>query len=573
MLTQDRTVKIGIETAANALRKFLNSGDSPADCTAILSTINSELQSMPLSETVQNIVQNFLESDLLSSASEAWNHEKISEDLETEILSLFHLVTLTIFEGQGDLSLGLQYRESHTNKLVCLFYHKLYKAALESPSPKLTGYTNIPISEKLICGLSANPSFVMSFFDHHGEFLPYAFLVQHIPVFFEQVSFCLTACKEDRYLLSYMTDNLSILVKKVTWGEISSLWDLENAWKLLFFCDVLQGRVVCDQVLLLFELFLHSIDSWKVLFEVSLYFLNMVSHNPQLDAIIAESTDTRMVLVMRNATKEPLTEQEELVVWDFICKVLESNSVDLILGLFYDTSAHQNKDNLAHILKVYRRNTYRLMASDVWFVETFTKCFPDFCKMAMSTLRCNVEFSLKKSLACFFNAGINNFLSNSLITNRFIYSVTIHLLTFDCSEIAQFPCRIIDRIADLLQSIDASKFKEAKQSVSEPDGSSRSLKENLQMPSADEISETERPRSGIERLNFKSEGMRQNFFLLEAIVATLYAAIKAKSIALSRSTDIANRKRDGSRECLDCQLSLNEARPTLSRGSGGDAAL
>ncbi|KAF8001984.1 hypothetical protein HF325_002949 [Metschnikowia pulcherrima] len=89
MSSQERTVNIGIETAANALRKFLNSGDSPADCTAILSTINSELQSMALSLAVQTIVQNFLESDLLSSACEVWNQEKIPNNLDIEISGYF----------------------------------------------------------------------------------------------------------------------------------------------------------------------------------------------------------------------------------------------------------------------------------------------------------------------------------------------------------------------------------------------------------------------------------------------------------------------------------------------------
>ncbi|GEQ70551.1 hypothetical protein JCM33374_g4229 [Metschnikowia sp. JCM 33374] len=497
------------------------------------------------SETVQSIVQNFLESDLLSSACEVWNQEKLPSGLESEISDLFNLVTQTIFEGCGDLTSGLQYRDSHTNELICSFYHKLYKAALESNAPRLASETNIAISEKLVEALAKNQTFVLSFFDHHGCFLPYVFFVQHIRVFFGQVAHCLTLCKDDQCLQLYIRDNLALLVKKVTWGDMASLWEQENAWKLLFFCEVLQGNPINESSLLLFDSFLHSIDSWKVLFEVCLYFLNMVSHNPSIDSIIAEAADTRMVLVMKNSIKDPLTEQEELVVWDFICKVLECKSFDLIMGLFYDASVGRDQTHQDHVLRKFRTNAHKLMSTDAWFVETFTNCFPDFCKMAIPTRHCNVEWSPRKSLSCFFISGIHRFLSNSLITNRFIYSVTIHLLTFDCCEVNSHPLMIIDSLAELLESVDEQKFREAKDSMAETDGASQTLRTHLRMQSAPDIEDVERPLSNEEKLRFKNEGMRQNFYLLEAISATLYAAIKAKHITFWQNNGSTSASRSG----------------------------
>ncbi|KAM9940350.1 hypothetical protein OXX80_000179 [Metschnikowia pulcherrima] len=533
MSSQERTVNIGIETAANALRKFLNSGDSPADCTAILSTINSELQSMASSSAVQTIVQNFLESDLLSSACEVWNQEKIPNNLDIEISGLFHLVTQSIFEGCGDLNSGLQYRDSHTNKLVCLFYHNLYKSAIEVENPRLICEINLAISEKLVAALAKNPNFVLSFFDHHSQFLPYTFFVKHISVFFESVARCLTSCRDDRYLQAHIREHLAVLVRKVTWGDIASLWDSQNAWKLLFFSEVLQGNPITESVLLLFESFLHSIDSWKVLFEVCLYFLNMVPQNPSIDAIIAESTDTRMVLVMKNAVKEPLSEQEKLVIWDFIGKVVECSSFDLILGLFYEASVPHDKDDTEKVLRDFRKNAYRLMSTDVWFVETFTNCLPNFCRMSVTKSHCNVEWSAQKSLSCFIIAGIKGFLENSIITNRFIYSTAVHLLGFDCTEVVPLPLRVIKKISELLKTVDAESFIQAKQTVIETDGICRKLNKDFGAPSADDTSE-ERPLTELERKSFKLEGMRQNFFLLEALVATVYAAIRAKQMARTR---------------------------------------
>ncbi|KAF8001977.1 hypothetical protein HF325_002942 [Metschnikowia pulcherrima] len=207
----------------------------------------------------------------------------------------------------------------------------------------------------------------------------------------------------------------------------------------------------------------------------------MVPQNPLIDAIIAESTDTRMVLVMKNAVKEPLTEQEKLVIWDFIGKVVECSSFDLILGLFYEASVPHDKDDTEKVLRDFRKNAYRLMSADVWF----------------------------------------------------IYSTAVHLLGFDCTEVVPLPLRVIEKISELLKTVDAESFIQAKQTVIETDGICRKLNKNLGAPSTDDTSE-ERPLTELERKSFKLEGMRQNFFLLEALVATVYAAIKAKQMARAR---------------------------------------
>lgn len=499
-------INIGIQTAANALRNFLDLGTASTDCTAILSEINTKLRLVSKSSQLQSIVKTFLESDLLSSACDAWHLPNLNEELATEILCLFRLVTISIVEGSGEICEGILYLNAAINSMVCSFVEKLYDSALKIQGSPVKEHDNVVISTKLVTLFAASPRLMTSFYQQSPLFTPLDYFVIHPSTFYREIARLLAFNANSPVVAQHFSEPCEKLSAQLEWAGSTSFHDPVNNWKIQFMTELINEPVFNISQTNLLVKFLHLIDAWKTLVKVCLYFINLGARAKQVGEAIAEVIDSRLMLLSKNLAQVLENDLSELCIYDFMVKSLETESYPLIAGLFYSTKAESIGSNAEEAtVKRVRERIHILMGSSSWFSDNFCSQFPRFQRATPLTWNHEVLWDPERSLAVILASGIQNFHRNLVLKNRYIATAVWHLTQFDCRYMDGLGPGLLPVVQTYLESLNAHNYANTILGLDV------------------------KPNRGVrEDSRLRQTGLKQNLYLFETTMSTLYAGIRAK---------------------------------------------